>query len=130
MIDCAGSFLDVENRSIAARRATQSLCTISRTPRTMRTVIAASGKYMRRSAPTSELIGIMLDVGANNKNPVKSWAVPADKKYSNFFNYGSPKGRVNMACFPKVQHHNEKLTGKKMVCPKYQTTPVWNILGA
>lgn len=40
----------------------------NRAPTTASAMIATSGRYMRRSAPTSVAIGRMLDVGANSRN--------------------------------------------------------------
>jgi hypothetical protein len=54
-----------------------------------------------------------------NPKPTGAWCPPAGKQFHEFLNSKTEQGRMNMALFPQLKHHNPKVTGLKGVCFKY-----------
>jgi hypothetical protein len=57
---------------------------------------------------------------SRNPDIVPEWKFPEDKSMKDLFTHLSPAGKKNVLLFPKVKHHDPKITDPKPLCIKYQ----------
>ena len=56
----------------------------------------------------------------SNPGPVAAWALPSGKKWKDFFDTSTARGRKNIATFPRANHHDPKVTNPRNLCVRYQ----------
>jgi hypothetical protein len=79
-----------------------------------------SGASPRANPPPSGDDKTTPEWWVRNPEVVRAWALPDDKSMKTLFTSSSPEGKENLRLFPKILHHNPKISGKKSLCVKYQ----------